>query len=99
MHGVPLVSSLYLSFTHSLLAHDVGLKLSVLNNARVVGINHLEEWVHILALDADLQLCDQVCDLINSETTRLVQVEVVEDLSQQVRVLSGQLEDTVADFL
>ena len=75
----------------SLLAEDISLKLSVLNTARVVSIYNLEEGVDKLALNRNLQLCDEVGDLIDGEVTALVEVKVVEDLLEELRVLTGQL--------
>ena len=70
---------------------NVGLELVVLNAARVVCINDLEEGVHELALHRNLQLRDQVGDFVDREVTALVKVEVVKDLLQELRVLAGEL--------
>lgn len=77
------------------LAQDVSLELLVLNATRVVLINDLEEGVHILTLHTNLQLGNQVSHLIDCQGTRLVQVEVVEDLAQKVGVSASQLHDSI----
>lgn len=80
------------------LTEDVLLEFIVFDATRVVGVDHLEEWVDELALDGDLQLSDQVCDLVDSEVATLVQVEVVEDLLKELRVLAGELPHARLNF-
>lgn len=82
----------------SLATQDVLLKLVVLDAARVVHVDHLEEGVDKLALDGDLQLSDQVGHLVDGEVAALVQVEVVEDLLKELWVLAGQLPNAALNF-
>lgn len=70
-------------------SENVLLEFIVLDAARVVCVDNLEEGVDELALDGDLQLGNEIGDLVNSEVTALVQVEVVEDLLKELRVLAG----------
>ena len=89
-----LLSSL-LPRTASLFAtKDVSLKFFVLDSTRVVLVYNLEEWVDILSLNRNFQLSDEVGNFIDSKVTTLVQIEIVEDLFEEGRVLSGQLKDT-----
>ena len=80
------------------LAEDVLLEFVVLDAARVVGIDDLEEGVDELALDADLQLGDQVRHLVDRQVSALVQVEIVKDLLQELRVLAGELPHARLNF-
>ena len=80
------------------LTQNVGFELCVLDAARVVSVNHLEEGVDELALNGDLQLGDQVGDLVDGEVAAGVQVEVVKDLLQEGRVLSSQLPNARLNF-
>ena len=73
------------------MAENVALELSVFNAARVVCVDDLEEGVDELALDRNLQLGDQVGDFVDGEVAALVEVEVVEDLLEELRVLTGEL--------
>lgn len=70
-------------------SENVLLEFIVLDAARVVCVDNLEEGVDELALDGDLQLGNEIGDLVNGEVTALVQVEVVEDLLKELRVLAG----------
>lgn len=62
-------------------------------------INVLKEWVHILALNRDLQLSNHISDFIDCEVARLIQVEVAVDLLDKLGVVLGELQDTSTDFL
>ena len=77
---------------------NVGFKLIVLDTARVVDVDNLEEGVDVLSLHGDLKLCNEVCDLVNSQMAALIQIEVIEDLLEEFWVAAGQFEDTALDF-
>ena len=90
---------IYQSRARSLaLAEDVLLELIVLDPARVVRVDDLEEGVDELALDADLQLGDQVGHLVDRQVPALVQVEVIKDLLQELRVLASELPHARLNF-
>ena len=89
-----LLSSLLLRAASLFATKDVSLKFFVLDSTRVVLVYNLEEWVDILSLNRNFQLSDEVGNFIDSKVTTLVQIEIVEDLFEEGRVLSGQLKDT-----
>ena len=89
-----LLSSLLLRTASLFATKDVSLKFFVLDSTRVVLVYNLEEWVDILSLNRNFQLSDEVGNFIDSKVTTLVQIEIVEDLFEEGRVLSGQLKDT-----
>lgn len=72
---------------------DVSLKFFVLNSTGVVLVYHLEEWVDILSFNRNLKFSDQIGNFVDSKVTTLIQIEVIENLFEEGRVLSGQLED------
>lgn len=67
-----VVSQLGLHFLSSLALENVGLELLVLNAAGVVGVDHLEEGVDVLALNTDLQLGNKVSYLVDGQVSALV---------------------------
>ena len=89
-----LLSSLLLRTASLFAPKDVSLKFFVLDSTRVVLVYNLEEWVDILSFNRNLQLSDEIGNFIDSKVTTLVQIEIVEDLFEEGRVLSGQLKDT-----
>ena len=89
-----LLSSLLLRTASLFSSKDVSLKFFVLDSTRVVLVYNLEEWVDILSLNRNFQLSNEVGNFIDSKVTTLVQIEIVEDLFEEGRVLSGQLKDT-----
>ena len=89
-----LLSSLLLRTASLFATKDVSLKFFVLDSTRVVLVYNLEEWVDILSFNRNLKLSDEVGNFIDSKVTTLVQIEIVEDLFEEGRVLSGQLKDT-----
>ena len=89
-----LLSSLLLRTASLFSSKDVSLKFFVLDSTRVVLVYNLEEWVDILSFNRNLQLSDEIGNFIDSKVTTLVQIEIVEDLFEEGRVLSGQLKDT-----
>ena len=93
-----LLSSLLLRTASLFAPKDVSLKFFVLDSTRVVLVYNLEEWVDILSFNRNLKLSDEVGNFIDSKVTTLVQIEIVEDLFEEGRVLSGQLKDTSLNF-
>ena len=89
-----LLSSLLLRTASLFAPKDVSLKFFVFNSTGVVLVYNLEEWVDILSFNRNLKLSDEVGNFIDSKVTTLVQIEIVEDLFEEGRVLSGQLKDT-----
>lgn len=77
---------------------NVGLKFVVLDAATVVLVYNLEEGVDVLALDGDLQFCNQIGHFVDSEVAALVQVEVLENLLKESWVFARQLEDAGLDL-
>ena len=90
------VKIIYLNLFKSLisLVEDVGLELFILDCARVVGINDLEEWVDIFSLHGNFQLGYKIGHLIDGQTIATLKVEIVEDLSKKGWVISSQLKDS-----
>lgn len=80
------------------MAEDVSLKLFVFNATGVVGIDDLEEWVNVLALNGNLQFCDEVGYFINGEVATLVEVEVAENLAEEVGVFTCELPNAGSNF-
>jgi hypothetical protein len=80
------------------LRENIGLELVILNSTRVVCVNDLEEWIDELSLDGDTKLGNQVRYLIDGEALTAVQVKVIEDLAEQVRIVSGELKDASLDL-
>jgi len=80
----------------SFVAANVGFELFVLDSARVVGVDHLEEGVDVLALDGDLELGNKVGHLVDGQMAGVVEVKVVENLAQEGGVVTAKLEGTGA---
>ena len=80
------------------LAENVGFEFVVFNSSTVVFVNNLEEGVDVLSLDGNLELGDEVSHFVDGEVTTLVQIEVVEDLSEESRVALGELKNAGFDF-
>ena len=56
-------------------------------------VYNLEEWVDILSFNRNLKYSDQIGNFVDSKVTTLIQIEIIENLFEEGRVLSGQLED------
>ena len=72
-----------IKYSSLLVVENVGFKLVVFNSSRVVDIDHLEEWIDVLSFDGDLELGNEVGHLVDGEVAALIQIEIVEDLSQE----------------
>ena len=68
------------------------LELCVLDGARVVRVDDLEEGIDEFALDRDAELGNQVSHFVNGEALAAVQIEIVEDLAEKVGVVASKLE-------
>lgn len=79
-------------------AEDVGFEFVVFNATRVVDVDHLEEWVDVLALNGDFKFGDEVRHFINSQVSTLIQIEVVKDLAKECLILAGKFENASFDF-
>ena len=85
-------------FEGTSLRENIGLELIILNSTRVVRINDLEEWIDELSLDGNAKLRNQVGHFIDGEALTTVQVKIVEDLAEKVRIVSGELKDASLDL-
>ena len=56
-------------------------------------VYNLEEWVDILSFNRNLKFSDQIGNFVDSKVTALIQIEIIENLFEEGRVLSGQLKD------
>ena len=56
-------------------------------------VYNLEEWVDILSFNRNLKFSDQIGNFVDSKVTTLIQIEIIENLFEEGRVLSGQLKD------
>lgn len=79
-------------------AANVGLELVVLNTARVVLVNALEEGVDVSAFNRDLEFGNHVSQLVNGQVPALIQIEIAEDFFEQCRVTTSQLKDAALNF-
>ena len=76
----------------------VSAELVELNGARVVRVHNLEEWINVFSLHRNSQFGDQVVHLVDSQGLGAVQVEIIENLFEKVRVTSRELLDTSFDL-
>lgn len=95
---LPLTLTFTLPLHFSLVAHYVRFKLFVLNNSRVVRVYDLKEWIDEFSFDRDTELSNEIGDFINGQGPGSIQVKIVKDLSQEVWIVLGKLQDSRLDL-
>ena len=56
-------------------------------------VYNLEEWVDILSFNRNLKFSDKIGNFVDSKVTTLIQIEVIENLFEEGRVLTGKFKD------